>query len=93
MTENPNALADLEGICALPYVYMIVFAAGDLGFSLNEGTGMLTAPKVSAAYKQVFETARRHNVAVIDGPVLNADAEGRKKALGDGITIFSLGLE
>jgi 2-keto-3-deoxy-L-rhamnonate aldolase RhmA len=86
MTENPNALADLEGIWALPYVYMIVFAAGDLGFSLNERTGMLTAPKVSAAYK-------RHNVAVIDGPVLNADAEGRKKALRDGITIFSLGLE
>ena len=28
-------LANLEGITALPYVHMIVFAAGDLGFSLN----------------------------------------------------------
>jgi len=85
MIENPNALADLEAICAHPDVHMIVFAAGDLGFSLNEGMGMLTGPKVSAAYKQVLETAKRHNVAVIGGPILNADAEGCKKALEDGI--------
>jgi 2-keto-3-deoxy-L-rhamnonate aldolase RhmA len=93
MIENPNALADLEAICAHPDVHMIVFAAGDLGFSLNEGMEMLTGPKVSAAYKQVLETAKRHNVAVIGGPILNADAEGCKKALEDGITMFSLGLD
>jgi hypothetical protein len=58
MIENPNALADPETISAHPDVRMIVFAAGDLGFSLNEGMGMPTGPKVSAAYKQVLETAR-----------------------------------
>jgi 2-keto-3-deoxy-L-rhamnonate aldolase RhmA len=93
MIENPNALADLEAICAHPDVHMIVFAAGDLGFSLGEGTGMLTGPKVSAAYKQVLETAKRHNVAVIGGPILSADAEACKKALEDGIRVFSLGLD
>ncbi len=93
MIENPNALADLEAICAFPDVHMIVFAAGDLGFSLNEGIGMLSGPKVSAAYKQVLETAKRHNVAVIGGPILSGDAEGCKKALEDGITVFSLGLD
>jgi 2-keto-3-deoxy-L-rhamnonate aldolase RhmA len=93
MIENPNALADLEAICAHPDVHMIVFAAGDLGFSLNEGMGMLTGPKVSAAYKQVLETAKRHNVAVIGGPILSADAEGCKQALQDGVRVFSLGLD
>jgi 2-keto-3-deoxy-L-rhamnonate aldolase RhmA len=93
MIENPYALADLEAICAHPDVHMIVFAAGDLGFSVGEGMGMLTGPKVSAAYKQVLETAKRHNVAVIGGPILSADAEGCKKALEDGIRVFSLGLD
>ena len=51
MVENPNALADLEAICAHPDVHMIVFATGDLGFSIGEGMGMLTGPKVSTAYK------------------------------------------
>ena len=93
MIENPNALADLEAICAHPDVHMIVFAAGDLGFSLGEGIGMLTGPKVSAAYKQVLATAKRHNVAVIGGPILSADAEGCKTALEDGVRVFSLGLD
>jgi 2-keto-3-deoxy-L-rhamnonate aldolase RhmA len=93
MIENPNALADLEAICAHPDVHMIVFAAGDFGFSVGEGMGMLTSPKVSAAYKQVLATAKRHNVAVIGGPILSADAEGCKKALEDGIRVFSLGLD
>ena len=93
MIENPSALADVEAICAHPDVHIIVFAAGDLGFSLNEGLGMLTGPKVSAAYKQVLAIAKHHNVAVIGGPILSADAEGCKKALEDGITIFSLGLD
>ena len=93
MIENSDALADVEAICAYPDVHMIVFAAGDLGFSLNEGMGMLKGPRVSAAYKQVLETAKRYNVAVIGGPILSADAEGCKKALEDGITMFSLGLD
>jgi hypothetical protein len=72
---------------------MIVFAAGDLGFSLNESMGMLTGPKVSAAYKQVLETAKRHHVAVIGSPILNAERRRLQKALEDGITVFSLGLD
>jgi hypothetical protein len=51
----------------------------------------LTGPKVSAAYKQVLETAKRHNVAVIGGPILSANAQDCKKALKDGIRVFSLG--
>ena len=93
MIENPHALEDIEAICAHPDVHLIVFAAGDLGFSLNEGMGMLTGPKVRTAYRQVLETAKRHHVAVIGGPILSADAEGCKKALEDGITMFSLGLD
>jgi 2-keto-3-deoxy-L-rhamnonate aldolase RhmA len=93
MIENPNALADLDAICAHPDVHMIVFAAGDLGFSLGEGMDMLTGSKVSAAYKQVLDTANRHHVAVIGGPILNADADSCRQALQDGVRVFSLGLD
>jgi 2-keto-3-deoxy-L-rhamnonate aldolase RhmA len=93
MIENPNALADLEAICAHPDVHLIVFAAGDLGFSLGEEMDMLTGPKVSAAYKQVLDTAKRHDVAVIGGPILNADADSCRQALQDGVRVFSLGLD
>jgi 2-keto-3-deoxy-L-rhamnonate aldolase RhmA len=93
MIENPHGLADLEAICAHPDVHMLVFAAGDLGFSLDEGMDMLTGSKVSAAYKQVLDTATRHHVAVIGGPILTADAEGCRQALQDGVRVFSLGLD
>ena len=93
MIENPNGLADLDAICAHPDVHMIVFAAGDLGFSLGEGMDMLTGSQVSAAYKQVLDTANRHHVAVIGGPILTADAEGCRQALQDGVRVFSLGLD
>lgn len=93
MIENPEGLADLDAICAHPDVKMVVFAAGDLGFSINEGMDMLAGDKVQEAYKQVLATAKKHDVAVIGGPILNADVEGCKKALEDGITVFSLGLD
>jgi 2-keto-3-deoxy-L-rhamnonate aldolase RhmA len=93
MIENPHALADLEAICAHPDVHLLVFAAGDLGFSRGEGMDMLTGPKVSAAYKQVLDTAKRHDVAVIGGPILNTDPEGCRQALQDGVRVFSLGLD
>jgi len=40
-----------------------------------------------------LETAKRQNVAVIGVPILSADAEGCKKALKDGICMFSLCLD
>lgn len=93
MIENPEGLADLDAICAHPDVKMIVFAAGDLGFSLNEGMDMLTGDKVQEAYRKVLETAKKHDVAVIGGPILNATPETCKKALDEGIKVFSLGLD
>ena len=93
MIENPEGLANIDAICAHPDVRMIVFASGDIGFSLSEGMDMLAGSKVQEAYKTVLATAKKHGVAVIGGPILNADAEGCKKALGDGIRVFSLGLD
>jgi 2-keto-3-deoxy-L-rhamnonate aldolase RhmA len=93
MIENPGGLADLDAICAHPDVHMIVFAAGDLGFSLNEGMDMLSGSKVQDAYKKVLATAKKYQVSVIGGPILNADPQSCKQALEDGITVFSLGLD
>ena len=93
MIENPDALADIENICSHPDVHMLVFAEGDLGFSLGEGMDLLSGPKTSAAYKKVLDTANRHRVAVIGGPVISADADGCRQAIKDGVRVFSIGLD
>jgi 2-keto-3-deoxy-L-rhamnonate aldolase RhmA len=93
MIENPNGLADLDAICAHPDVHMLVFAEGDLGWSFGEQMDMLTGPKESAAYKQVLDTAQRHHVAVIGGPIINADAASCRQAIQDGVRVFSIGLD
>jgi 2-keto-3-deoxy-L-rhamnonate aldolase RhmA len=93
MIENPTVLDNLDEICALDEVKMVVFGAGDMGFALNQGSTMLDDGKLQAAYQQVLETAKRHGVAVVGGPVLNATPEACKKALEDGVTVFCLGLD
>jgi 2-keto-3-deoxy-L-rhamnonate aldolase RhmA len=93
MIEHPRGVENIEEICALPDVKMIVFGAGDLAYAMNEGTLMMKSPKVQQAYRTVLETAKRHNVAVIGGPVLAPTPEACRKSLDDGITIFCLGLD
>jgi 2-keto-3-deoxy-L-rhamnonate aldolase RhmA len=93
MIENAEAVENIDEICALDDVKMLVFAPGDLAFQLGESTAMMRGPKVQAAYKKVLEATKRHGVAVIGGPVLDPTIAGCKKALADGVTIFCLGLD
>jgi 2-keto-3-deoxy-L-rhamnonate aldolase RhmA len=93
MIEHPQAVENIDEICALEDVRIIVFGAGDLAYAMNEGTQMLKSPKVQAAYRKVLEAAKRHGVSVIGGPVLDPTPASCRKALDDGINVFCLGLD
>ena len=93
MIENAGGVEDIEAICAHPDVHMLVFAPGDLAFQLGEGTQMMRGPKVQAAYRKVLDATKRHNVAVIGGPILDPTPVSCRKFLDDGVRIFCLGLD
>ena len=93
MVENAEAVENIDEICALGDVKMLVFAPGDLAFQLGESTAMMKGPKVQSAYRKVMDAAKRYNVAIVGGPVLQPNAAACKKALDDGVRIFCLGLD
>jgi len=92
MFEHPEGVENVEEICAMEEVKMIVFAPGDLAFLLGEGMDM-RAPRVSEAYKKVMAAAKRHDVKVIGGPINDPTPETCRKALDDGVSVFCLGLD
>jgi len=93
MIETVEALEHVDEICAIEQVKVLVFAPGELGFAMGEGTNMHSSPKVQAAQKTVHAAAQRHGVAVIGGPMLNPTKEGCAQAFDDGISMLCLGLD
>ncbi len=57
--EDPEPMAELEEICALPGIDMIFFGPADFSQGLGEPCDM-TNPKLIEARKLVAETARKH---------------------------------
>lgn len=93
MIEHPTAVDNIDEICAMPEVKMIVFGGGDLSYAMGEGTQMMKSPRVQDAYRKVLASAKQHGVAVIGGPILDPTPASCRKALEDGITVFCLGLD
>jgi 2-keto-3-deoxy-L-rhamnonate aldolase RhmA len=93
MIEHPEAVENIDEICARDDVKIIVFGAGDLCYAMGEGTLMMKSPLVQAAYRKVLASAKQHGVAVLGGPVLDPTAVACRQALDDGITVFCLGLD
>lgn len=91
--EHPEAVANVDAICALDEVHVIAFGVGDLSFQMGQGLAMMDSPEVRDAYQKVIAAARRHGVAIVGGPVLGGDADACRKALDDGINVFSVGLD
>lgn len=91
--EHPEAVVNIDAICALDDVRVIAFGVGDLSFAMGHGFAMMNSPEVRAAYAAVLQAARLHGVAVVGGPVLGGDADACRKALDDGINVFSVGLD
>lgn len=93
MIEQVEALENIEEICALDDVKVIVFAGGDLAYAMGEASKMMASPKVQEAYRKVLDAAKRNGVEVIGGPVLDPTPELCRKAIDAGVTIFCLGLD
>jgi 2-dehydro-3-deoxyglucarate aldolase/4-hydroxy-2-oxoheptanedioate aldolase len=93
LIEHPDAVENIDEICADENVHIITFGAGDLAYALGEGTQMLKGAEVQAAYARVRAAASRHGVAVMGGPVLEPTVEGCQQALKDGVSVFCLGLD
>jgi 2-keto-3-deoxy-L-rhamnonate aldolase RhmA len=91
--ENPDGVARIEEICAHPDVHMLIFGQGDLAFSRGEGNAMDKGARTAKDYQAVLAAARKHDVAVIGGPVLVPTADACRQALRAGVTVFCLGLD
>lgn len=93
LIEHPEGVDNIDEICAMDEVQIVIFGAGDLAYAMGEGTKMTDSAKVQAAYRKVREVAKRHGVAVMGGPVLQPSEEGCQRALEDGVSVFCLGLD
>jgi 2-keto-3-deoxy-L-rhamnonate aldolase RhmA len=93
MIETAEALENIDQICALEQVRLLVFAAGELAFAMGEGHAMHSSQKIRAAQRTVFEAAARHGVGIIGGPILNPSKDSCAKALEDGISVLCVGLD
>lgn len=90
--ETPEALEDVEAICAHPDVKMLYFAPGNLSVQLGLGMRGVRGPEMQAASRKVLDAAARHGVIMIGGPIF-ATPELCRKAIDDGVRIFCLGLD
>jgi 2-keto-3-deoxy-L-rhamnonate aldolase RhmA len=93
LIENPDAVDNIEEICALEAVRVLAFGGGDFAYAIGEGNNMTGSEKVREAYLKVQAAADRHGVAVVGGLVLDPSLEGCKSALDDGVRVFCLGLD
>ena len=90
--ETGEALNDIDAICAHPAVKMLYFAPGNLAVQLGLGARGTFGPEIKEAWGRVKETASRHDVLLIGGPMF-ATPDACRAAIEDGIRIFSLGLD
>ena len=93
MIETVDGLADVENICAIPQVKALVFASGELSFAMGEGAAGDRSPKIQEAQRQVFAAAKRHDVAMIGGPIFNPTPESCAQAIENGITVLCLAID
>ncbi|WP_022891295.1 HpcH/HpaI aldolase family protein [Agromyces subbeticus] len=93
LIEHPDAVENIDEICAMPDVHMVTFGQGDYAYAIGEGTLMMKSPKVQAAQRRVVEAAKRHGVLVIGGPVLEPSVDACRAAIDAGVDVFCLGLD
>jgi 2-keto-3-deoxy-L-rhamnonate aldolase RhmA len=91
--ENSDGVARTEEICAHPDVHILIFGQGGLAFSRGEGNAMDSGAHTARDCQTVLAVARKHDVAVIGGPVLVPTAEAWREALEASVTVFCLGLD
>ncbi|WP_298362620.1 aldolase/citrate lyase family protein [uncultured Bradyrhizobium sp.] len=90
--ETGEALEDVDAICAHPDVKMLYFAPGNLAVQLGLGLRGVRSPQILAAHRKVLDAAARNGVVMVGGPII-ATPEACRKAIEDGVRVFSLGLD
>jgi 2-keto-3-deoxy-L-rhamnonate aldolase RhmA len=93
LIEHPEAVANIEEICALKDVRMLIFGPGDFGQALGLGMQMLNSDKIRKAFEHVVAVAKKHDVLVIGGPAVSVTPDACRKAVADGVRLFLLGLD
>jgi len=84
MIEQVEALDNIDAICALDDVKMLVFAAGDLAYAMGEASRMMDSPLVRDAYRKVLDSAKRHNVGRHRRPCTRPDTGRVSQAIQAG---------
>jgi 4-hydroxy-2-oxoheptanedioate aldolase len=86
--EDPEALEQVEGICAVPGVDMIFFGPGDFSHAIGV-PGDMGHPKVLEARKRIAEVALKHGkFAGTTGTLDSIEAK-----MAEGYRFFSLGAD
>lgn len=95
MIETVAGLEDVEAICAIEQVKIIVFAAGELSYALGEGanTNLHGSAKIHDALVRVKAAAKANGVVLLGGPIINPTAEGCATALQEDIGVLCLGID
>ncbi len=93
LIEHPDAVENIDQICAVEQVRIITFGANDFAYAAGEGTQGLRSPVVQAAYRRVRDAAKRHGVALMAGSVTGPTATSCATAIEDGVRMFCIGLD
>jgi 2-keto-3-deoxy-L-rhamnonate aldolase RhmA len=93
MIETVEAVENIDEICAIDEVRMLVFAAGELAFAMGDGSNMHSGDNIGQAKKAVYAAAREHGVALIGGPILDPSKDSCAAALAEGISVLCIGLD
>jgi 2-keto-3-deoxy-L-rhamnonate aldolase RhmA len=95
MIETVEGLENVEAICAIDQVRIIVFAAGELSYALGEGANINLhgSKKIQDALVRVKAAAKVNNVVLLGGPIINPTAEGCATALQEDIGVLCLGID
>jgi 2-keto-3-deoxy-L-rhamnonate aldolase RhmA len=95
MIETVDALENIEEICALEQVRVIVFAAGELSYALGEGANanLHASVAIRDALVRVKAAAKAHDVVLLGGPIIDPTEQSCATALEEDIGVLCLGLD
>lgn len=69
LIEHPDAVDNIEEICAMDGVKALCFGPGDLGQAMGVGVGLFDNDLIRDAFEKTVACAKRHAVEVIGFPV------------------------
>jgi 2-keto-3-deoxy-L-rhamnonate aldolase RhmA len=93
MIETVEAVEQIDEICAVEQVKLVVFASGELSFAMSGGPSPETSEKLRQAHRDVVAAAARHGVGLIGGDMFNVTEETLGKAFDEGVSVLCLGID